>query len=74
MKVEKYNERNWAIYDTQGDLICITVYKKGALEVARRLENSPAVGKPIGTKVVDMRKLVKELQTVTKQLNSLLQI
>ena len=74
MRVEKYNERNWAVYDTLGELICVTVYKKGALEVARRIENSPAVEKPIGTRVGDMRKLVKELKTVTKQLNSLLQI
>ncbi len=36
MRVEKYNERNWAVYDTNEELICITVYKKGALEVARR--------------------------------------
>ena len=30
--------RFWAVYD-QGELVCVTVYKKGALEVVRRLEN-----------------------------------
>lgn len=36
MKIEKYG-RFWAIYDAEGILICITVYKKGAAEVVRRL-------------------------------------
>lgn len=36
MKIEKYGNRFWAVYD--GDvLVCVTVYKKGALEVLRRL-------------------------------------
>jgi hypothetical protein len=29
--------RHWAVYDAES-LVCITVYKKGALEVRRRLE------------------------------------
>ena len=29
--------RFWAIYDHSGALVCITVYKKGALEVVHRL-------------------------------------
>jgi len=34
--IAKYGNRHWAVY--QGDeLICVTVYKRGALEVARRL-------------------------------------
>lgn len=35
MKIEKYG-RNWAVLDENQDLICITVYKKGALEVVKR--------------------------------------
>jgi hypothetical protein len=29
--------RFWAVRDADGELICICVYKRGALEVARRL-------------------------------------
>ena len=36
MEIEKYG-RNWAVYDG-ADLVCVTVYKKGANEVVRRLE------------------------------------
>lgn len=41
MRIQKYG-RHWAVYDAQGTLICLTVYKKGALEVVRRLSVSPA--------------------------------
>ena len=36
MKIEKYG-RFWAVYDENSVLICVTVYKKGAKEVVRRL-------------------------------------
>jgi hypothetical protein len=35
--------RYWAVYAADGALICVTVYKRGALEVARRLS---AGGRP----------------------------
>lgn len=34
--IKKYG-RNWMVTDPAGQLVCITVYKKGALEVVRRL-------------------------------------
>jgi len=37
MVVKKYG-KFWAVYDADGSLICVTVYKKGALEVLRRLQ------------------------------------
>jgi hypothetical protein len=37
MVVKKYG-KFWALYDTDGRLICVTVYRKGALEVLRRLQ------------------------------------
>ena len=36
MEIVKWN-RYFALYD-QGDLVCVTVYKKGAQEVKRRIE------------------------------------
>lgn len=38
MKIEKYG-RFWGVYDEQDILVCVTVYKKGAEEVIRRLNN-----------------------------------
>ena len=35
-------DRFFALYD-QGELVCIAVYKKGALEVKRRIEELKAV-------------------------------
>lgn len=37
MKIEKYGNRYFALYDG-GELVCVTVYKKGAHEVKRRIE------------------------------------
>jgi len=37
MKIEKYS-RYWAVYDEDGTLICLCVYKKGAREVLRRMK------------------------------------
>lgn len=37
MRIEKYGSKYWAVYDDTDELICLTVYKKGAQEVVRRL-------------------------------------
>ena len=37
METNKYGNKFWALYDGE-ELICVTVYKKGAEEVKRRLE------------------------------------
>ena len=35
--IERYGDRFYALYDGE-ELVCVTVYKKGALEVKKRLE------------------------------------
>lgn len=41
MKIERYGKtRFWALYDETGALIAVCVYRKGALEVLRRLTNT----------------------------------
>ena len=35
--VDRYGHRMYAIWDNCGELIAVTVYKRGAVEVARRL-------------------------------------
>ena len=41
MTIRKYG-RYWAVLDTDGTLVCICLYKKGAAEVLRRLQQRPA--------------------------------
>jgi hypothetical protein len=39
MCIERYgNTRYWAVRDSDGSLICLCVYKRGAFEVLRRLQ------------------------------------
>ena len=38
MTIKRYgNTRYWAVYASDGVLICVCVYRKGAQEVVRRL-------------------------------------
>lgn len=37
--IQPYGNRYYALYDGE-DLVCVTVYKKGALEVKKRLETA----------------------------------
>jgi hypothetical protein len=38
MRIERYGKtRYWAVRDADGTLVCLCVYKRGALEVVRRL-------------------------------------
>jgi len=43
LKIVKWDRRHWAVYDGP-ELVCVTVYKKGALEVKRRLESITSPG------------------------------
>jgi hypothetical protein len=36
VRIERYG-RYWAVIDRDGSLVCLTVYRKGAAEVIRRL-------------------------------------
>lgn len=37
MRIERRKDaRSWAVYDENGALVCVTLYKRGALEVVRR--------------------------------------
>jgi hypothetical protein len=38
MRIERYGKtRYWAVYASDGTLICLCVYRKGAREVVKRL-------------------------------------
>ncbi len=39
MRIARYrNTRYWAVIDTEDTLVCLCVYRKGAVEVVRRLQ------------------------------------
>lgn len=41
MRVERYGKtRYWAVIDTDNMLVCLCVYRKGAAEVMRRLQQA----------------------------------
>jgi hypothetical protein len=43
MRIERdSNTKFWAVYASDGALVCITVYRKGAAEVVRRLQQALA--------------------------------
>jgi hypothetical protein len=42
MTIRKYGGRYWALYDDAGELVCVCLYKRGAAEVLRRLQQLPA--------------------------------
>jgi hypothetical protein len=46
MTIRKYGGRYWALYDDAGELVCVCLYKKGAAEVLRRLQQRPAPPAP----------------------------
>jgi hypothetical protein len=41
MRIARYG-RFWAVYDRADVLVCVCVYRKGALEVVRRLQSAQA--------------------------------
>jgi hypothetical protein len=44
LRIERYkNTRHWALYDGH-ELVVVTVYRRGAQEVRRRLEAQPLAG------------------------------
>ena len=50
MNITKHG-RYWAVLDSDGTLVCITLYKKGAQEVVKRLTKK-AGGYPDGARPV----------------------
>ena len=45
------HSRHWAVLDNQGRLVCVCVYRKGAVEVCRRLRpHEPVLLRRYGNK------------------------
>ncbi len=74
MKIEKYGSRNWAVYDNAENLVCVTLYKKGALEVVKRLEPSDYsnVEKPKHN-ISDIKKVLDEIKSASSKIKKITQ-
>lgn len=48
--------RAWAIHDAVGELVALTVYKRGAAEVVRRLEAAEAALRAVAAEVTPGRR------------------
>ncbi|WP_313559094.1 hypothetical protein [Ruminiclostridium cellobioparum] len=74
MRLEKYRDtRYWAVFDDTDELICLTVYRKGAQEVIRRLSLSPAGATSAVERTVPegVKKLLKEMKSTSGKFNKL---
>jgi hypothetical protein len=73
MTIEKYGYRNWAVYDDSGYLICVTVYKKGAIEVLNRLTGAKTED-TTNNSYIDLQELTrlqKEFRQLSKKFNDI---
>ena len=64
LKVEKWNRRHWAVYDGP-ELVCVTLYKKGAVEVKRRLEDAMSPGVEIASSAAYLQPASESTPTVS---------
>lgn len=69
MKIEKYKSTNyWTIYENNGDMVGLEVYKKGALEVVRKLDEARG-DKEYQPPLYDISKLIKNLSGIKSELD-----
>ncbi len=71
MRYEKYGFRNWAVYDDSNELICITVYKKGALEVIRRLNSLDGNSTVAKVSSYETKQLLKEIKAASVKIQKI---
>lgn len=72
MDIKKYGSRNWEVYDDFGNLICVTVYKKGALEVLNRLSGIETGNYSMPSiNLKELSKLQKEIGQLSKKFNNI---
>jgi hypothetical protein len=74
LRIEKYSSY-WAVYDNDNNLVCVTVYKKGAKEVLNRL--SGEFGGYSGNSIIqqtEILKLGREIKSLNKRFSLLLKV
>ncbi len=74
MDIQKYGDRNWGVYDNDGNLVCVTVYKKGAIEVVNRLSGeNTSLYIPPAINLKELSRLQKDLVAINRKLRCVLQ-
>ena len=67
LRIERYgNSRFWALYDGP-DLVVVTVYKRGAREVQRRLEAQPPAATAAAAQAAAVEAAVQQAQALAAQ-------
>jgi hypothetical protein len=71
LRIECYgNSRFWALYDGQ-DLVAVTVYKRGAQEVRRRLEARPLAAAEAAAQAAAVEAAARQAQALAGQARAL---
>jgi hypothetical protein len=64
LRIERYgNTRHWAVYDEQG-LVVVTLYKRGAREVQRRLTAQPRAAAEAAAQAAVVEAAARQAQTL----------
>ncbi len=73
LRIERYgNTRQWAVYDEQ-ELVVVTVYKRGAQEVQRRLEAQPLAGAAAAVQAAAVEAAAQQAQALAEHARALAQ-
>jgi hypothetical protein len=71
LRIERYgNSRFWALYDGQ-DLVVVTVYKRGAREVLRRLAAQPPTAADAAAQAAAVAAAAQQAQALAVQAHAL---
>ena len=71
LRIERYkNTRHWALYDG-ADLVVVTVYRRGAQEIQRRLAAQPLAGAEAAAQAAAMEAAVRQAQALAAQARTL---
>ena len=71
LRIERYgNTRHWAIYDAQ-ELVVVTLYKRGAQEVLRRLAAQPPVAIEAAAQAAAVEAAAQQAQALAAQARTL---
>ena len=71
LRIERYgNTRHWAVYDEQG-LVVVTLYKRGAQEVRRRLEAQPLARAEAAAQAAAVEAAAQQAQKLAEQARAL---
>ncbi len=71
LRIERYkNTRHWALYDGS-ELVVVTVYRRGAQEVRRRLETRPLAATEAAAQAAAVEAAARQAQALAAQARAL---